>query len=145
MHFFLQFLYIFKITFFIPTNRDSTGSVKTVSYMKLLFLLIVTCLSAATTLCFWYLQQEKFKTKNEKIIRFIMVLYPFLSLILLFFHPVSSPVGLIYFIAIILFTITYKDFKYIYTDSKLTFTWHSFFFLLLSFIGLSFMVFKEIS
>jgi hypothetical protein len=112
--------------------------------MKLLFLLIVTCLSAATTLCFWYLQQEKFKTKNEKIIRFIMALYPFLSLILLFFHPVSSPVGLLYFIAIILFTISYKDFKYIYSDGKLTFTYHSFFFLILSFLALCFMVFKEI-
>jgi hypothetical protein len=74
-----------------------------------------------------------------------MVFYPFLSLILLFFHPVSSPVGLLYFVAIVLFTISYKDFKYIYTDSKLTFTLHSFFFLLLSFLALCFMCFKEIA
>jgi hypothetical protein len=144
MHGFYNFYTFFNL-YFSTDESVSTGSVKTVSYMKLLFLIIITCLSAATTLCFWFLKQENFKTKNEKIIRFIMVLYPFLSLILLFFHPVNSPVGLLYFISIILFTILYKDFKYIYFDSKLTFTYHSFFFLLLSFIALCFMVFKEIS
>jgi hypothetical protein len=144
MHGFYNFYTFFNL-YFSTDESVSTGSVKTVSYMKLLFLIIITCLSAATTLCFWFLKQENFKTKNEKIIRFIMVLYPFLSLILLFFHPVNSPVGLLYFISIILFTILYKDFKYIYFNSKLTFTYHSFFLLLLSFIALCFMVFKEIS
>ena len=113
--------------------------------MKLLFLTFVTCLGAANTLCFWYLRQEKFKTKNEKIIRLTMTFYPFLSLILLFFHPDTSPVGLLYLVAIILFTISYKDFKYIYSDSELKFTVHSFIFLMLSFIALCFMCFKEIA
>jgi hypothetical protein len=113
--------------------------------MKLLFLIILTLLSSLTTVGFWFLRQENFKTKHGKIVRLVMAIYPFSSLLLLFFHPDSSPIGLIYFIAIGLFTITYKDFKYIYNDSKLAFTYHSFLFLLLSFLALCFMIFKEIS
>jgi hypothetical protein len=113
--------------------------------MTLFFLIIMTFFSGLTTACFWFLKQEKFKIEHGKKVRLVLAIYPFLSLILLFFHPVSSPVGLIYFIAIILFTISYKDFRHIYFDSKLDFTWHSFLLLLFSFIALCFMLFKEMS
>jgi hypothetical protein len=111
--------------------------------MAHLFLSILTLLGGLSTIGYWFLRQENFYLKHGKKAAFVTLLYLLSTFILFFYHPETTPVGLLYLLVTASISILYKNRKWLISKERAAFDFLTFTFLFFSVLALLFMNFKN--